>query len=62
MQSGITTWDQKKSLTTQRVAVGSTERSQHQIQLNSFSSVLVSRLVGEPAEDLDYKKNIVYSL
>ena len=53
MQSGITTWDQNKCLTTQTVAVDRTERSQHQIQLNSFSPVLVIRPVGELAEDLD---------
>lgn len=62
MQSGITTWDQNKCLTTQTVAIDRIERSQHQIQLNSFSPVLVIRPVGELAEDLDYKKNIVYSL
>lgn len=60
MQSGITTQDQKKCLTTQTVAVDRTERSQYQIQLNLFSSVLVIRPVGELAEDLVYKKNTVY--
>lgn len=62
MQSGITTWDQNKCLATQTVAVDRSERSQHQIELTSFSPDLVVRPVGELAEDLDYKKNIVYSL
>lgn len=62
MQSGVTTWDQNKCLTTQTVAVDATEMSQHQIQFNYFFPVSVIWPLGELAKDLDYKKNTAYSV